>query len=310
MSDPVAIGIDSGASKTELVISREGREYLTTIPEGINYQRLGMDGTIQAFERVFQSLQSELPVGSAPNICVGLAGADDSEDQRLIGESIQVALLRSKIGKRVKPRVQVVQDSLIALQAAYGVAGGVVIVVGTGSIVIGRTIDGSICRTGGWGYLLGDEGSGHALGLMTLQRVAHQMDDGGELTPFLSAVMNALSCTSRSDLIHRVYRESGTIQSVAPVVIEWSESGDDLALELVGIAATGVAECFARMLRNCPGELPRRYVLTGGLSSSSSYRKQIEIAIDRVSHGWERVEPMFDRPVYGALSLARAMSSQ
>lgn len=306
MSSHPLIGIDSGASKSEVVLQHEGQEYTRVFPEGINYQRLGMDETVRRLARVVQNFRDQLPDGSSPRICIGLAGADDEEDRRLIGETFLVELQRTELGRRIRPAVEVVQDSVAALEAAFPKEGGVVVIVGTGSIVIGRTSDGELYRTGGWGYLLGDEGSGHALGLAALRHVARELD-GDRLTPFGEAVLATVECTTRSELIHRVYRESGVVQTVAPEVIKWADAGSADAEGIVGRAASGLARSFKALVVRCDGKVPKRFVLAGGLSASESYRSRICSAIDEVAEGWELVEPAYDRPVYGALSLARSM---
>lgn len=306
MSAHPLIGIDSGASKSEVVLLHDGQEHCKVIPEGINYQRLGMDETVRRLTRVVQAFREELPTSSEPRICIGLAGADDEEDRRIIGETFLVELQRTDVGRHMRPVVDVVQDSVAALEAAFPNEGGVVVIVGTGSIVIGRDDAGALYRTGGWGYLLGDEGSGHALGLAALRHVARELDRDS-VTEFGQAVLAKVDCTTRSELIHRVYRESGVVQTVAPEVIHWAESGSEDAKRIVDRAADGLAKSFHALVSRGGGDIPRRFVLAGGLSASEAYRRRIFEAIGGVAEGWDLVEPAFDRPVYGAVSLARSM---
>ena len=85
----------------------------------------------------------------------------------------------SRIG--YKARILVVNDALIALQAGVGDAPGIVIVSGTGSIAYGRNDHGEASRAGGWGYVLGDEGSGYWIGRLALRAVVRHADGRGRV---------------------------------------------------------------------------------------------------------------------------------
>ena len=89
-------------------------------------------------------------------ICLGIAGVDRASDEAVVRS------IMSRIG--YKAHILVVNDALIALQAGVGDAAGIVIVSGTGSIAYGRNDRGEASRAGGWGYVLGDEGSGYWIG--------------------------------------------------------------------------------------------------------------------------------------------------
>ena len=87
-----------------------------------------------------------------------------------------------------KARVLVVNDALVALEAGAPGEPGVVIISGTGSIAYGRNAAGEAARSGGWGYVLGDEGSGYWIGRAALRAVLREADERGPktaLTPLL-----------------------------------------------------------------------------------------------------------------------------
>ncbi len=100
--------------------------------------------------------------GPAPGaICLGMAGVDRARDAEIIR-----GILR-RIGHRAQ--VIVVNDALIALEAGVPGMPGTVVIAGTGSIAYGRNAEGRGARAGGWGYVLGDEGSGYWLGRLALR---------------------------------------------------------------------------------------------------------------------------------------------
>ena len=113
-------------------------------------------------------------------ICLGIAGVDRPDD------SVIVAGIMRRIGAHA--RTLVVNDALVALEAGAPGAPGVVIISGTGSIAYGRNANNEGARAGGWGHVLGDEGSGYWIGRAALRAVLREADRRGPrtaLTPLL-----------------------------------------------------------------------------------------------------------------------------
>ena len=106
-----------------------------------------------------------------------------------------------------KAPVLVVNDALVALEAGAGDGPGIVLIAGTGSICYGRNEEGQAARAGGWGYMLGDEGSGWWIGRRALSAVMRQFDGRGPATLADATRARSISaCPSRSsDLVHEVY---------------------------------------------------------------------------------------------------------
>jgi N-acetylglucosamine kinase-like BadF-type ATPase len=148
------LGIDVGGTKTTCLLGDDhGRIVATATGPGANLQAVGE----LELEKVLHTVMEETvaPRGAMPSaICLGIAGVDRPEDLATVGS------IMSRIG--YKARILVVNDALIALQAAVGEAPGIVIVSGTGSIAYGRDRAGHAARAGGWGYVLGDEATKEA----------------------------------------------------------------------------------------------------------------------------------------------------
>jgi N-acetylglucosamine kinase-like BadF-type ATPase len=103
----------------------------------------------------------------------------------------------------------VVNDALIALVAGAGENPGVVLVAGTGSIAYGRDARGRAARAGGWGYLLGDEGSGFWIGRRALLSVVRHADGRGPFTMLTELVLRHMGITRPAELIHETYDKDG-----------------------------------------------------------------------------------------------------
>ena len=107
-------------------------------------------------------------------ICLGIAGVDRPDDAAI------VRAIMKRIG--YKARVLVVNDALVALESGAPGQPGIVIISGTGSISYGRNAEGMAARSGGWGYVLGDEGSGYWMGRLALRAIVREADGRGHPT--------------------------------------------------------------------------------------------------------------------------------
>ncbi|HKA52908.1 MAG TPA: BadF/BadG/BcrA/BcrD ATPase family protein, partial [Candidatus Binatia bacterium] len=156
---------------------------------------------------------------------------------------------------------------------------GLAVVAGTGSIAYARAPDGRTARAGGWGYLLGDEGSGYALTLAGLQAVARAADGRAPATRMTDAFLNKLGLSDPHDLIPAVYRsmDRADLAALAPVVLDAADAGDTVTVQIVETAAHDLAATVAAAARALG--LDRQAVplaLAGGvLLASASYRQRL-----------------------------------
>ena len=166
-------------------------------------------------------------------ICLGIAGVDREDEARTVR-----AIMR-RIGH--KSRVLVVNDALIALVAGARDAPGIVIIAGTGSIVYGRNARGEAARAGGWGHMIGDEGSGYWIGreaLAAVMRAARRPRPGDTADRARSCAHFNVDDESRLPRI--VYDRELPRMSVAalgPIVQRAAEQGDAVATRILERAA-------------------------------------------------------------------------
>ena len=175
------LGIDAGGTKTVCQLADENGALLAEARgPGANLQAAGE----LHVEKVLHDVMAEALGSSAivpAAICLGIAGVDRPEDSRRSSPGIM-----RRIGARA--RTLVVNDALVALEAGAPGRPGVVIISGTGSIAYGRNARNEGARAGGWGHVLGDEGSGYWIGRAALRAVLREADRRGPrtaLTPLL-----------------------------------------------------------------------------------------------------------------------------
>jgi N-acetylglucosamine kinase-like BadF-type ATPase len=186
---------------------------------------------------------------------------------------------------------------------------GVAVIAGTGSMAFGRAPDGRTARAGGWGYLLGDEGSGYALALAALRAVARMADQRGPTTYLADMLLSHLALKQPQELIGAVYRgglDRPAVAVLAPVVLEAAEAGDEVADAIVQKGAEQLALAVAAVARQLELTSPLPVALAGGLLvAAPGYRRRLTQALAKSLIHPEPVM-LIQEPAEGAVRLALA----
>jgi N-acetylglucosamine kinase-like BadF-type ATPase len=239
------LGIDAGGTKTVcLLADDQGAILAEARGGGANLQAHGELEVEKVLHPVMDTAIGSRDVRPVA-ICLGIAGVDRPQD----AESVRGIMRR--IG--AKARTLVVNDALVALVAGAGAEDtpGVVIIAGTGSIAYGRDGSGRAARAGGWGYLLGDEGSGFWVGRRALSAIVRAADGRGPSTQLSELVMTRLQLVRPSDLIRETYYRDlrrTAIAGLAPLVQQARDAGDAVAAEILNQAANELTAAAASVV--------------------------------------------------------------
>ena len=196
-------------------------------------------------------------------------------------------------------------DARIALEGALDGGEGAVIIAGTGSIVLAKKPGGGTVRVGGFGKIVGDEGSGYFLGLEVLKAVARDIDGRGEAGNLRRAVEARFGWNSRDELIAAVYKEQFPIPSLAPILLDQARAGDTVSLDILEESAAHLARHVAPLFAAWPANLTLNIAFVGGLIETDTpyariLRRKLLAEFPRVS-----IVPQKQPPVIGAVILAR-----
>src|SRR5262245_12292714 len=191
------LGIDGGGTKTlAVVVDADGRERGRGAASGANLRAVGIEQAMTslwtAATAAAEQAGASLPVARA---WMGLAGVDRPADQQLLLPRLAPCFARA---------VQLTNDAELVLSALEH-AVGVAVISGTGSIVLGRDPAGMTARVGGWGHLLGDEGSGYDIGRAALQAAVQAADGRGRPTTLLHQLLERCGLRSAEDILGWVY---------------------------------------------------------------------------------------------------------
>jgi len=297
------IGVDGGGTKTEFVLLDFSGNVIGKFKgEATNYQVVGGERLKEELIKGFAEITkiTNVSLNRISSIFLGLAGAGRKTDQEEI-----IALFADT---DFAAKIFVDSDAMVALAGAFGTSPGIIVISGTGAICFGKNSTGEIIRSGGWGYLLGDEGSGYFMGREAVIAALKDMDGRGEKTKLRNRIEEHLNISAIDQVIPQIYQnkiDRVAIADLARIVFELANQGDLIAEQIVrrtGQELGLLAKAVAHRLDFENNEI--KVALIG------SVFKQKDILINEISKelyeiSWnvEISDPMFE-PQYGAALLA------
>jgi N-acetylglucosamine kinase-like BadF-type ATPase len=292
----VLIGADVGGTKTAVAVSRDGKIVGRADGPGAAVRpgrALASSSTIA--EVVRQALSAAgLLLGDV--LVVGAAGVGREPEREELRKALR--------GENVASSVVVTTDIEIALTAAFADGPGIVVSAGTGSVAVGRDRTGKRHRIGGYGWQMGDEGSGYAIGRASLGAVSRAVDDRSPKTALSDRLLKATRSDNYDDLVRWAAGASpAEVAALAPHVLAVAAAGDPLAQGIADYAARELSQLAICLVPKMDITPPIPVAITGGLLGADQPLRKTLLA--KLAE-----EPLFkptDTPVdavAGALRLA------
>jgi len=282
-----------------LLADEESRILAQTRGEGANLQAAGELQVEKILHQVMDDAIGNRGIVPAA-ICLGIAGVDRPND------AATVRGIMRRIG--FNSRVLIVNDALIALETGAPGRPGVVIISGTGSIAYGRNAAGEAARSGGWGYVLGDEGSGYWIGRAALRAVLRAADRRGPETILTPMLLDHFKIAQPQLLLHEVYHQQlkpAAIGALAECVHSAFLRGDTAAVGILRGAADELqasALSVARRLGLVGSSFS--FILSGGIFRAVPWLEQeLSRRLPAAAPG-SAVTRLDREPAEGAVTLA------
>ncbi len=296
------IGIDGGGTKTIGILTTETGQHLAQAQSGpANYHVVGEAKTREVLESIISKLFEKAGVPSTNSIrfCLGMAGLGRAEDRSVIGRICdELGISEDRI---------LTHDAHIALVGGTEKQEGVIVVSGTGAIVYGINADGKEARASGWGYLLGDEGSGYDIAIKGLRAVARATDGRGNPTELTNQILSRLELGEPSELIRWVHAASrDAVAQLAEIVFDTAQTADTVAEGIVDGAVDELVCAAASVIKQLEFIELFDIVLSGGNLIHQS------MFADKLRHRFQKIQPKASvqlpkhEPAYGAVLLAQA----
>ena len=296
------IGVDGGGTRTRaVVLDGEGREVTRAEGPGSLADPRRPEA---AAEAIAATVRDAAVTAGADLPCTGLWAAIAGVGRETVRSSVEMALERMGLARHVR----VGTDVEASFHDAFADGPGILLVAGTGSVAWGRNEAGREGRVGGWGSLLGDEGSGYAIGLDSLRRVARNADGRGPETQLREAILSYLGIEGADELVTWASQaDKSEIAALVPVVVESSRRGDAVAGEVLVKAVEELSGHALTVLMNLgPWSFPPRIALAGGLlEPGRPLRRALEVSL---SEQRLRLLPRQPDAAMGAAKQARELA--
>lgn len=283
MNGPLFLGIDGGGSTLRVALVDQELASLSLLTEAsANPNLIGHDAAKALIRRsVSQALaKADLQPGDVKAAAIGVAGAASAHSREWLLQTLEPALPATLLVPS--------SDLEIALVGALAQRCGILLLAGTGSAVYGISQAGQHLQIGGWGYLLGDEGSSYWIGRQLLRHVISVFDSGApvECDPLSLHCLNSLGLRRPRELIAWLYRaneaRAARIASLARVAIDAASEGSAQAISILEAAANLLVEQVAVMQRRLDFD-DAPVAFAGGLLDNDNHlsnlaAKQLELA--------------------------------
>jgi glucosamine kinase len=292
----VLIGADVGGTKTAVAVSRDGKIVGRAEGPGAAVRpgrALASSSTIA--EVVRQALSSSgLLIGDV--LLVGAAGVGREPERDELRKALR--------GENVASSVVVTTDIEIALAAAFADGPGIVVSAGTGSVAVGRDRTGRQHRIGGYGWQMGDEGSGYAIGRASLGAVSRAVDGRSPKTALSDRLLKATRSDDYDDLVRWAAGASpAEVAALAPHVLAVAAAGDPLAQGIADYAARELSQLAICLVPKMDITPPIPVAVTGGLLGADQPLRKTLLAKLAEESAFQPTDSPVDA-VAGALRLA------
>lgn len=298
------VGIDGGGSKTAAIIANaDGSIVRTTLQGPGNITLLGVDGTRQLVRAVLSDLLADQPVSSIAAITFAFAGAGRLK----AAGDVHFDQLMNEFGIC---RYTLKSDSESLHYSIFGDGNGILMLSGTGSICRFRADDGVLRKVGGWGYLLGDEGSGFDIGRQAIRHAVMEADLGKPPGALTIALLAQYQVNQPNDLIVSIYGKAQPqqlIASCARTVQRLAQEGNAEASKILSNAA----KSLLRMVKRAISSIKRQDVyqigaVGGALKPGSPLLKAFCQAVEDAGLSIELVSPEMSPAAAAVLMAASA----
>lgn len=298
------VGVDGGGTWTRAVVMDEGGLELARAegPPAL-VDPVNPRATIGVITHLCRQVLGDAGgLHAATALWAGIAGAGNEPVRSEVEQALREADMAELVG--------VGTDADAAFHDAFPSESGILLISGTGSIAIGRGADGTTVRIGGWGVLLGDEGSGYAMGMAALRAVVRAEDERSMATQLRDPILFELGVRRPGELIRWIAgAEKREVAALVPIVCGAADAGDEVAGIIVENAVEDLVAHVLTLVRRL-GPWPGRpaVALSGGLlETNGPLRERVRMALTGL-----RCQPR-DRHVdaaRGACHLAMGMLGQ
>ncbi|TJY42295.1 ATPase [Cohnella pontilimi] len=232
-------GLDGGGTKTAVTVLDENGGTVSTFGSGaLNFNGADEAAVLRTFRDIFNGIAEACGgLDNCAQVAVGAAGVSNPAVTARIENAVRHCGHRGGL--------VIMGDQEAAHYGAHEGGPGIILIAGTGTICYGRNEAGHTHRTGGFGHLIDDEGSGYSIGRELLTALVKAFDGRAPATPISAMVHERLGTKTVGDVIAFVYdrsRSKKDVAALAPILSEACGLGDEAALAIADRSAAALVE--------------------------------------------------------------------
>jgi glucosamine kinase len=299
------LAIDAGGTKTRCLLADETRVLGRAVTGSVKLMRVGEAEASSRLRTMLAEVAraADVNLADVTQTCIGIAGYTI--------EAVREWAER-EIAQVVGGELLISGDEEIAFDGAFRGGPGILVVAGTGNNVMGRAADGAIYTAGGWGPVLGDEGSGFWIAQEAL-RAGFWARDRGIATNLLTEIGDFWKLKTIGEIVEMANARPGPdFPALTPVVVKCAEAGDELAIAVLERAGVELAELISlvalKMNESGPQDEIQVAYIGGVLEHISTVRASMVAALKSSSPNVRVLEGAVDA-LEGALWRARHINA-
>jgi glucosamine kinase len=304
---PLYLAIDAGGTKTNCLLADDRRILARASTGTIKLMRVSEEEATTRLQSVLAEVAAlgNVSLAGVTHTCFGLAGISNPAVQTWAHQIISA---------KVAGELLLVGDEEIALDAAFPGGPGILVIAGTGSNIIGRAANGKLFGAGGWGPVLGDEGSGYWIGLEAIRAALRAQDRIGldGISSFLPRDIEVhWQLDSLAELVALANQRTGLrrpapdFAALAPVVADCARRGDALAAGVLERAGEELADQVTLVYQKMAAPHEIGVAFTGSVLSEIAPVRAAMTARLAISAPTAHVHEIPVDPLEGALWRAR-----
>jgi glucosamine kinase len=289
----VWLGIDAGGSRSVLLaVDKDFNIVFKDQGSSIHARMMKVEDQVAGVTRLIDNFSFQYPNTQILGFCIGIAGGGREAEQKALRNALEVVYPKFPI--------KVTSDAHVAHAEAFKNGDGILIITGTGSMVLGRK-DEKWDRAGGYGFLIGDPAGGYRLGQESLFAICTALD-GGASTVMSDLIKNQFNINTREELISNVYDNTVLPAQIAPILLEAAQEGDLIAQEIVKDNCKKLANQVAIASKALKYQVTPICVI-GGLFNNSYFRNTLKEYLNEAVKKVKWADGI-EEPAMGACRLA------
>ncbi len=295
---PYFIGIDGGGTKTRGILTDQNFKVIKAAETGaVNPHIVGFEKSSGTILNLIKKLSGKL---DEIFVVAGISGVGRTGEAKRLKKGIAALTKKSKV--KISG-LEITSDALAALEGAFSGKPGMMLIAGTGSILIYKNSAGKILRVGGYGRLIGDEGSGYSIGRKGLAIVSKYFDDRIKKNILANNILDKLKISGRDEFISKINSPGFDIASIAPIVIQAAKQGDTVSKKILDEEIYELINHIEAAVKNFKSKIiPLCFY--GGLISERNYYSNLLIRKIRSRFKNILIQQAEYPPEFGAILLA------